>query len=115
MSAVAFYDNVAIEALERSPAHMLLLHENDLAALFIGDLVAELRKQGWQIIHPDDVYTDPIAEIEPSTLITGQGRVAALAVDAGTDPRTLTHLSIEEDQIDQLLLDNKVFRDQQAK
>jgi len=109
MTAVAFYDNLAVKSLERSPAHMLLLHENDLAALFIDDLVAELRKQGWQIIHPDAVYQDPIAEHEPDTLLTGQGRVAALAVDAGIDAKTLTHLGIEEEQIDQLLLDNKVF------
>ena len=34
---------------------------------------------------------------------------AALAIEAGVDNRTLTHLAIEEDQIDALLLERKLF------
>jgi hypothetical protein len=34
---------------------------------------------------------------------------AALAVDAGLDPRILTHLAIEETQIDALLVERGVF------
>ncbi len=33
----------------------------------------------------------------------------SLAVDAGLDPRTLTHLAIEETQIDALLVERGVF------
>ncbi len=109
MGAVRFYDDIAIESLGRSPAHMLLLHENDVAAMFIEDLVAALRKDGWSIITPDEAYADPIAGRVPETLITGQGRVAALAIDAGLDNRTLTHLAIEETQIDALLIERDVF------
>ena len=35
--------------------------------------------------------------------------LSALAVDAGLDPRILTHLAIEEDQIDALLVERGVF------
>jgi peptidoglycan-N-acetylglucosamine deacetylase len=107
--AVAFYDALAVEALGRSPAHVLLLHENDLAALFIGDLAADLRADGWTIVSPDAAYADPAAAIVPQTLMTRQGHVAALAVEAGRDPRTLTHLAIEEQQIDALLEELGVF------
>ena len=62
---------------------MLLLHENDLAALFIGDLVAALRAKGWEIVSADQAYQDPIAGEQPKTLLLGQGRVVALAVDRG--------------------------------
>ena len=60
-----FADAVARRALGRSPAHMLLLHETDLAALFIGDLVAALRADGWDIITADAAYADPMARHLP--------------------------------------------------
>jgi peptidoglycan/xylan/chitin deacetylase (PgdA/CDA1 family) len=82
--AVEFYDAIAVKTLGRSPRHVLLLHENDLAALFVGDLVAELRKRGWTIIRADAAYADPIAGIEPDTLFLNQGRVAAIAHTKGT-------------------------------
>ncbi len=83
VEGVEFYDGIAREALGRSPAHVLLLHENDLAALFIADLAAALRAKGWTIVSADEAYRDPIAGEEPKTLLLGQGRVVALAVDRG--------------------------------
>ncbi|HWH22523.1 MAG TPA: polysaccharide deacetylase family protein, partial [Allosphingosinicella sp.] len=56
-----FYDRMAVETLGRSPAHVLLLHETDIAALFIGELASALRANGWQIITADEAYRDPIA------------------------------------------------------
>ncbi len=52
-------------AIGRSPAHVLLLHETDLAARYIGPLVAALRKDGWQIVTADTAYADPIYHIAP--------------------------------------------------
>ena len=43
---ITFYDELAKKTLGGSPKHVLLLHENDLAALFIDDLVAHIRAQG---------------------------------------------------------------------
>ena len=56
-----FNDRVARETLGRSPAHVLLLHETDLNALFVADLVAGLRAAGWTIVTMDEAYADPIA------------------------------------------------------
>ena len=109
LGAIAFYDDVAINATGRSPVHMLLLHENDIAALFVGDLVAALRNDGWEIVSPEVAYADPINDILPDTVMTRQGHIGALAVDAGLDPKTLTHRAIEESQIDAMLLEHKVF------
>tara|TARA_B100000678_G_scaffold272084_1_gene261264 strand:- start:273 stop:1250 length:978 start_codon:yes stop_codon:yes gene_type:complete len=61
VDAAEFYDGIARQAWGRSPAHMLLLHETDLAALWIGDLVAALRAKGWTIVSADEVFADPIA------------------------------------------------------
>jgi len=81
--SVEFYDAIAVKQLGRSPRHVLLLHENDLAALYLGDLIARLRDTGWEIISPEAAYQDPIARIEPDTLALGQGRVMALAIAQG--------------------------------
>lgn len=86
--SVEFYDKVAQEQLGRSPHHVLLLHENDLAALFIADLVDRLRNRGWEIISPEEAFTDPIAAVEPATLRLGQGRIIAMAIDKGYDGPT---------------------------
>lgn len=107
--AVEFYDQAAVEALGRSPAHVLLLHENDLAAMFVGDLVAALREAGWSVISPDEAYADPVAERVPHTLATRQGHIGALAIESGRTPNTMTHLAIEETQIDALLEERAVF------
>lgn len=109
MGAVQFYDAAAVEAFDRSPVHVLLLHENDIAALFIGDLIEALRADGWTIVSPDIAYSDPVAQIEPRTLMTRQGHVAALAIEAGRDPKTFNHLAISEKQIDAYLVERKVF------
>ena len=94
-----FYDALAQDLLGRSPHHVLLLHENDLAALFIGDLVAELRRRGFRIIPATEAFRDPIAEREPDTLFLGQGRVAALAHEAGAPPRELVSPTEDEDYL----------------
>ena len=60
VEAAETYDALAVQALGRSPAHVLLLHETDLAALFIADLVAALRAKGWEIISADEAYRDPV-------------------------------------------------------
>ena len=76
---------------------MLLLHENDLAALFVGDLVAELRRRGFRIIPATTAFKDPIADLNPDTLFLGQGRIAALAHEGGMTPAEL--ISPTEDEV----------------
>lgn len=58
MSGIAYHDALARRTLGRSPPHVMLLHETDLAALFIADLVAELRRDGWTIITADEAFAD---------------------------------------------------------
>ncbi|GAB5350177.1 polysaccharide deacetylase family protein [Alteriqipengyuania sp. 357] len=61
VEAAEYYDGLAREAIGRSPVHMILLHETDIAALWIGDLVAALRAKGWTVADADDAYADPFA------------------------------------------------------
>lgn len=96
IQSIDFYDEMAQEHLGHSVDHVLLLHENDLAALFVDDLVSALREQGWQIIPAVEAYQDEIAGTLPDTLFNGQGRVAALAHVQGSAPRELIHISEDE-------------------
>src|SRR5690606_32004225 len=102
IGAANFNDQIARETLGRSPAHTLLLHENDLAALFVVDLVKGLKADGWKIVIADEAYADPIAAIEPDTQFLGAGRVAALAYLAGHSPDSLEHFATDENKIKQV-------------
>ena len=83
VEAAAFYDGMAVERLGRRPVHVLLLHENDLAARHAGPMIAALRAEGWTIVSPDEAYDDPLARQNPDTLFAGKGRLAALVYDRG--------------------------------
>jgi peptidoglycan-N-acetylglucosamine deacetylase len=96
IKSIEFYDAIAQKALKRSPRHVLLLHENDAAALFVDDLVIELRKQGWKIISPQKAYQDKIAQLYPETRFQKQGRIAAIAESRGVPKIELRHESENE-------------------
>ncbi len=83
VGAANFYDGLARRTLGRSPAHMLLLHETDLAALFLPALVDALRRDGWQIITADEAYADPIAKAAPNTPSAQGTRIEAMAWEKG--------------------------------
>ena len=109
--SLQFYDNIALKTLGRSPKHVLLLHENDLAALFIDDLVKFIRKRGWRIISPVEAYQDAIAKTIPDVLLNNQGRVAAIAKAIGYSGR----LSMDSEStqfLDELFKKEKVFAEQ---
>ena len=108
---VEFYDEIAIQSLGRSPKHVLLLHENEIAALFIGDLIDRLRAKGWKIISPKEAYTDPIANsYDPSHELTGQGRVAAIAHSKGMPKDRLKNNNEDEAYLDKKAIEYRVYK-----
>ena len=107
--SITFYDSIAATHLGRSPRHVLLLHENDLAAMFLGDLIDLVKQKGWKIISPTDAYHDPIARMVPDVLFNGQGRIAALARAKGIPARQLVQKSEDEVFLDELTKQLKAF------
>lgn len=65
VQAADFADALMIETIGRSPPHVLLLHETDIAALYVADLVRALRADGWEIITADTAYADPLRTAAP--------------------------------------------------
>lgn len=110
VQAANFYDEIAMQAIGRSPAHVLLLHETDLAALYIDDLVDALRKDGWEVITMDQAYADPIALVEPDTVFLGNGRVAAIAHAGGVPAANLVHERSDEEVLDRLFGEQAIVK-----
>lgn len=90
LMAAEYYDQMAIQFLKRSPKHVMLLHETDLAALFIDDMVKAFRQKGWKIITPTEAYTDELIHFEiQQALSHNPGRVSEYAFEKGHPRREL--------------------------
>ncbi|NTS78122.1 polysaccharide deacetylase family protein [Catenovulum sp. SM1970] len=100
--SIEFYDQLAQKHLNRSPKHILLLHENEVAALFIGQLATHIKNQGWEIISPEQAYQDSLAlSYHPRhNHFNKQGRIASLAALKGVDKTELRHESEHAEFID---------------
>ncbi|WP_235511900.1 polysaccharide deacetylase family protein [Sphingomonas sp. Leaf23] len=83
VESAEFSDRLAKQALGRQPVQVMLLHETDLAAYWIADLVAALRKKGWEIVTADVAYRDPIARAQPDTPSAQGNRLEAMAWEKG--------------------------------
>ena len=55
-----FSDALMQRVAGRQVPQVLLLHETDVAARYIGDLIAALRRDGWSIVTADTAFADPI-------------------------------------------------------
>ncbi len=88
VEAADFADGLAVKTIGRSPAHVMLLHETDVAALFIPDLVKALRKDGWTIVTVDEAYADPLSAAMPDTQFANGTLIEAMAWAKGLpEPR----------------------------
>lgn len=83
VEAANYADGLMQHVIGRQPVQMLLLHETDLAALYIGDLVRALRADGWTVVSADAAYADPIGQRMPDTPAANGTLTEALAWQAG--------------------------------
>lgn len=57
MTWIDYYDKIYTQLLGNSPTHTLLLHLNDLNALFLPQIIDALKKNGWEIASPEYAYS----------------------------------------------------------
>ncbi|WP_373491384.1 polysaccharide deacetylase family protein [Parasphingorhabdus sp.] len=76
-----FSDDLARRTLGRAPVQMVLLHETDIAAMFVDDLAAALKADGWTIVTVDEAYRDPIAQMVPDVEFADGTRTQMLAAE----------------------------------
>lgn len=83
VEAADFSDSLLQQATGRQPVQVLLLHETDLAGLFLADLIRGLRKDGWTIVSADEAFADPLGAERPDTPFAGGTLSEALAWQKG--------------------------------
>jgi peptidoglycan-N-acetylglucosamine deacetylase len=59
------YERLARQLYGREVPHVVLLHHNLTAALFLGDLLAHFRTRGWRIVSPDEAFRDAAYRVAP--------------------------------------------------
>jgi peptidoglycan/xylan/chitin deacetylase (PgdA/CDA1 family) len=78
-----FADALMRRTIGRSPVHVILLHETDLAARYIGVLIAALHRDGWQIVPADTAYADPVYHVAPDVPAANGTVPEAIALQKG--------------------------------
>ncbi|MEL7198395.1 MAG: polysaccharide deacetylase family protein [Pseudomonadota bacterium] len=78
VEAAEFYERLARETFGRAIIHNMLLHETDLSALFLGDLIMALKEAGWTILTADEAFSDPAYQNAPD-VPSAQGTLVELA------------------------------------
>lgn len=53
---IAHYKNL----FDKDITHVLLLHANDLNALFLEDILEMINEKGWKVVSPEQAFTDPL-------------------------------------------------------
>lgn len=86
--SASYHEKLAKKYLDRSVRHILLLHEIDLVALFLVDMVKALRAEGWTIISPVRAYKDPLNQFRIKEVLPfNPGRVGEVALENGVERR----------------------------
>jgi peptidoglycan/xylan/chitin deacetylase (PgdA/CDA1 family) len=101
-----FYDQLSRDVLGRSVAHTLLIHYNLLNSLFLGDLLTMFRSRGWEIINPDDAFSDSVFDRLPNTAPAGESLIWALAKETGRFEDRLRYPG-ENDTYEKPILDQR--------
>jgi len=83
LNRALYYDSLAYQLTKRRINHVLLLHHNLAAALFLNDLIRHFKDNGWDVIDADQAYTDKIYAAVPTTIPAGESLIWALAKETG--------------------------------
>jgi len=99
-----YYENLSYELTGRHINHTLLLHHNLAAALFLDDLIAMFKANGWKVISASEAFKDPVFELTPD--YAGESLIWALAKDSGRYENLLRYPAedsrYEKDRMDEL-------------
>lgn len=101
-----FYDSLAYQLTGRQINHVLLLHHNLAAALFLDHLIQYFKDQGWEVIDADRAYEDTIYNEVPGNIPAGESIIWALAKQSGKFEKVLRYPA--EDQVYEKALMDKL-------
>lgn len=78
-----FYDSLSTALTGRKISHVILLHHNLAAALFLNDAIEYFKTNGWEIMDTDEAFKDEIYKNEPANIPAGESLIWALAKQSG--------------------------------
>lgn len=67
----------------RDIAQVMLLHHNLINALWLGDVIAQFKADGWTITTPAQAYADPVYQLLPDRPAAGQSLLLSMARSLG--------------------------------
>ncbi len=101
-----YYEKLSYEINGRHINHTLLLHHNLTSALFLGDLIAEFKEQGWEVIDADEAFQDEIFTNIPKSSFAGESLIYSMAKQSGKYDHSLRYPAedsrYEKDKMDEL-------------
>jgi peptidoglycan-N-acetylglucosamine deacetylase len=100
----SFYDSIAYQLANRYIHHVLLLHHNLAAALFLDDLIKYFEANGWEVIDTDKAYQDKIYDEVPDNVPAGESLIWALAKKSGKFENVLRYPA-EDGEYEKPLMD----------
>ena len=82
------FQNLAKRIGHANIPHSMLMHHNILNALFLDDVLAALKAQGWSLINAKEAFEHPLYKLEPKTPAQSRSVLSVLALEQGiTDTR----------------------------
>lgn len=67
-----YYDSLAQLVFKRDIKHTLLIHHSLLNALFLNDLLNELKANGWELIDAEHAFKDEVFQLQPGIIPCGE-------------------------------------------
>jgi peptidoglycan/xylan/chitin deacetylase (PgdA/CDA1 family) len=74
-----YYDHLSRAVLGRSVSHVILLHHNLINALYLRDVIAMFRANGWTVVDAETAFGDPVYRLRPDVLPAGESVLWSLA------------------------------------
>ncbi|HEY5800515.1 MAG TPA: polysaccharide deacetylase family protein [Burkholderiaceae bacterium] len=77
------YRALALQLEGREIPHMLLLHHNLVNALWLDDVIAQFKADGWTFAAPATALDDPLYKAAPTSTVAGQSLLLSRAREKG--------------------------------
>jgi peptidoglycan/xylan/chitin deacetylase (PgdA/CDA1 family) len=91
LNRALYYDSLAYQLTNRRINHVILLHHNLSAALFLDDLIKHFKDNGWEVMDADKAYEDKIYDEAPNNIPAVHGLIWALAKQSGKFEKMLRY------------------------
>ncbi|MEP7323121.1 MAG: polysaccharide deacetylase family protein [Saprospiraceae bacterium] len=86
-----YYDSLASGLTNRKINHVILLHHNLAAALFLDDLIQHFKDRGWDVVDAEKAYQDEVYKQIPNYIPAGESLIWAMAKQSGLFEKSLRY------------------------